>query len=154
MAGIAAALAVIAVVLSSSVPRLSAADLAVVYSHLTAAGQQRNAGTAGRANMPMNCRLMVGENATCCRQMVAGQKLTCMLIASASSKPVVLVTGNLQRINMPKGRILIIAGHANRESRSGNVNMVMRKTGGHWFCAMGIQKPAVLAQYLDRFANP
>ncbi len=149
LAGVAAALAIIAVVFFASTPKLSAADLARVYSHLTSGSQQFNAGEM--TNMPMRCALMPGEKATCCREMVAHQHLTCMLIKRHSSQPVVLVACNL-RAKMPVGQEVTIAGHKDTFSRSGNVNMVMRRTGSHWLCAMGIQKPAVLAGYLDRAA--
>jgi len=151
LAGVAAALAVMVLLLSSGTPRLSAADLAGVYSHLTAAGQQFN--EAGAMTMPMNCRLMPGETAGCCRQLVDHRSVACVVIKTHLSQPVVMVMCNVKNAGMPSGRVVTIAGHAEVLSRSGDINMVMRRVNKHWFCAMGRQKPSVLAGFLDRTAR-
>ena len=148
LAGVAAALAVMVVLLSSGTPRLSAAALAGVYSHLTAANSEFHAGSA--MTMPMNCRLMPGETTACCRQSVDHHKVTCMLIKTHLSQPVVLLMCNVKNAGMPDGRAVTLAGRTEILSRSGNVNMVMRRVGQHWFCAMGTQKPSVLTVYLNR----
>lgn len=151
LAGVAAALIIVLVMVSSSAPRLSAKDLAGVYSHL-ATSRQPNTGMAAMNNMAMNCRLMPGEMATCCRQTIGDKKMACMVIRSAKSRPVVLVACSNRRAKMPVGRLATIAGHIDIISKSGDVNMVMRKAGSHWFCAMGTQSPAVLGGYLNRAA--
>jgi hypothetical protein len=56
----------------------------------------------------------------------------------------------MRRAEMPAGKAVTIAGHEDTISQSGHVNMVMRKAGGRWLCAMGTQSPAVLDGYLDR----
>ena len=148
LAGVAAALAIMVALVTSTTPRLSAADLAGVYSHLAATDQPFAA--RGAMSMPMNCRLMPGETAACCRQSVDHRKITCMLIKTHLSQPVVLVMCNVKNAGMPDGRAVTIAGRTEILSRSGNVNMVMRRVGKHWFCAMGTQKPSVLTVYLNR----
>ena len=151
LVGVAAAVAIMLLLLFSAAPQISAADLAGVYSRLTATNQP----LSGTMNMPASCQLKPGENGMCCRQMVDHQNLTCIRIDTHFGQPVVVVMANARRVKMPPagGEALIIAGHPYTLTHSGHVNMVMRRAGGKWFCAMGTQKPATLAVYLNRAAN-
>lgn len=151
LTGVAAAIIVMVVLVSSATPQISAADLAGVYSRLTATNQP----LPGTMNMPAFCQLKPGENGMCCRQMVDHLNLTCIRINTHSGQPVVMVMAKAAREKMPMigGDALMIAGHPYTLTHSGNLNMVMRIAGGKWFCAMGTQKPATLAGYLDRAAN-
>ncbi len=151
LTGVAAAIIVMIVLVSSATPQISAADLAGVYSRLTATNQP----LPGTMNMPAFCQLKPGENGMCCRQMVDHLNLTCIRINTHSGQPVVMVMADAARVKRPMMAVVTphFHGHTYTVMHSGNVNMVMRRAGGKWFCAMGTQTPATLAGYLDRAAN-
>ncbi len=151
-----AALIIAVALLFTGTPRLSAGELAGVYRNL--ATQSTRAMTGGTTNSAvqmapgMTCMLQSGQTASCCRQMVGKYRLTCVAVRSPSHARVVMVAGNVGTVNCPQGQAVTIAGHSYSLVVSGHINMLMRRVGKRWYCAMGSEKPGSLAQYLGQLA--
>ena len=151
-----AALIIAAALLFTGPPRLSAAELAGVYQNL--AVQPGVMLTGAQANSPvqmapgMVCMLKSGQIASCCRQTVGKYRLACVAVKSPSRASVVMVAGNAGKVNCPQGQAVTIAGHSYSLVVSGHINMLMRRVGKRWYCAMGSEKPGSLAQYLGQIA--
>ena len=151
-----AALIITVALLFTGTPRLSAAELAGVYQNLaTQPGVTLASGTATTA-VPMApgmvCMLKSGQMASCCRQTVGKYRLTCIAVKSPSNARVVMVAGSTGTVNCPQGQAVTIAGRSYSLVVSGHLNMLMRRVGKCWYCAMGSEKPGSLAQYLRQLA--
>ena len=155
-AGVAAcAAAIIAMaILFSGTPRLSAADLANVYQNMAGQPALAVTGSAATSKLQMApgmiCPLKAGETASCCQQMVGQDHLACVAVRSPSHAPVVMVAGNAGMVKGPRGQAVTIGGCQYTLDQSGHINMLMRRAGNHWYCAMGSENPATLASYLQR----
>ncbi len=151
-----AALIIAAALLFTGTPRLSAAELAGVYRNLATQSSVMLPGaqatTPVRMAPGMMCTMKAGEMVSCCRQMVGKYRLTCVAVKSPSHARVVMVAGNSGTVNCPQGQAVIIAGRSYSLVVSGHINMLMRRVGKRWYCAMGSEKPSSLAQYLRQLA--
>ena len=152
-----AALIIAVALLSTGTPRLSAAELAGVYRNLAA--QPGVTMTSGTANSPvqmapgMTCMMKSGQTASCCQQMVGKYRLACIAVRSPSHARVVMVAGNVGTVKNPQGQTVTIAGSSYSLVVLGHINMLMRRVGNHWYCAMGSEKPGSLARYLGQLAS-
>ena len=152
-----AALIIAVALLFTGTPRLSAADLAGVYRNLAA--QPAVTMTSGTASSPvqmapgMMCMMKAGEMVSCGQQMVGKYRLACVSVRSPSHARVVMVSGDVGTVKNPRGQTLTIAGKPYTLDVSGHINMLMRRVGNHWYCAMGSEKPSTLARYLGRLAS-
>ena len=152
-----AALIIAVALLSTGTPRLSAAELAGVYRNLAA--QPGVTMTGGPVNSPgqmapgMACMMKSGETASCCQQMVGKYRLACVSVRSPSHARVVMVVGNVGTVKNPRGQTVTIAGNQYSLVVLGHINMLMRRVGNHWYCAMGSEKPGSLARYLGQLTS-
>ncbi|MGC8623990.1 MAG: hypothetical protein ACP5VQ_01835 [Phycisphaerae bacterium] len=152
-----AALIIALAMLFTGTPRLSAAELAGLYRNIST--HSTLTATAGTANSGvqmaprMICMLKSGETASCCQQMVGKYCLACVAVQSPSHARVVMVAGDVGTVKNPRGQTITIAGNRYTLDRLGHINMLMRRVGRHWYCAMGSEKPVTLAGYLRRLAS-
>jgi|GEM_PF-4384846 hypothetical protein len=152
-----AALVIAVALLFTGTPRLSAEELAGVYRNL--ATQSTLAMSGGTTNSAvqmapgMTCMLQSGETASCCRQRVGQYRLACVSLKSSSHARVVMVAGDVGTVKNPRGQAVSIAGNQYSLVVLGHINMLMRRVGNHWYCAMGPEKPGTLARYLGQLAR-